>query len=169
MPPPDDTDGRAEGAVLRSMVLLSTLSTAAEVWHAAQERRAGRDPSAQETSRVVMPRVRGARTELQEMLMRQRASAVYAQHQEEDPTAHLVRRFDDLMTLQRVARLLHLAHQWLLSLYPDVTEALVEEVRHLEAACAALAEGEAETFVERLEPFIERTLVLSVRLREEVG
>ena len=159
----------SEGAVLRSMVLLSTLTTAAEVWQAAKERRAGRDPSAQETTHVAAPLVRAGRKELQEMLMRLRAGLVYARHHEEEGTAHLVRHFDALMTLNRVGRLLHLAHQRLLSLYPAVSETLVEEVRTLQGVCARLGEADEAAFLDELGPFVERTLVFAAHLREEVG
>ncbi len=169
MPYSHQEEGAAEGAVLRSMVLLSTLKTAAEVWHAAKERRAGRDPTAQEAPVVVAPWLRTARRELQEMLMRLRAGLVYARHHEEHPTAHLVRHFDALMTIGEVARLLHLIHQRLLSLYPEVGEALLEEVRELEGICGRLAEADEEEMAAALGPFVEQTLVFAVHLRQEVG
>lgn len=165
----DQEDGKEEGAVLRSMVLLSTLSTAAEVWYAAKERREGYDPVAQEEAAIVAPWLFAARRELQERTMRLRASLVYARYHEEDHTARLVRRFDDLMTLGRIGRLLHLMHQRLLSLYPDVSEALVEEVRLLEKTCSDLAGADDEDYYTLLGPFLEQVLLFAARLQEEVG
>lgn len=158
-----------ESAVLRSMLLLSTLSTAAEVWYGARERRDGRDPSGQETSKAAAAWVRAERKELQEMLMRLRAGLVYARHHEAEAAEHLVRHFDALMTLARAARLLHRIHQRLLSLYPAVSEDLVEEVRILEGTCSHLVEADEEAFEDALGSFIEQALVCSVHLQQEVG
>lgn len=169
MHPASRDDEPTEGAVLRSMVLLSTLSTAAEVWHAVKERRAGRDPSDQEAPAVAAPHLETGRRELQQMLVRLRASLVYARHRDEGETAHLVRRFDDLMTLGRVGRLLHLIHQRLLSLYPAVSEALVEAARCLEGTCSRLGGADDAAFEDELGPFLEETLLFAARLQQEVG
>ena len=68
MDPYSQDDDPAEAAVWQAMVLFSTLSTATEVWHAVRERRAGRDPSAQEEAVVVRPYLRRAAGELQALL-----------------------------------------------------------------------------------------------------
>lgn len=165
----DAQEARAEASVLRSMLLLSTLSTAAEVWYATRERRAGRDPSGQEAVAVAAPFLREAREELQERVMRLRASLAYATYEHEAPRTALVRRFDDLMTLNRVARLLHLMHQRLLSLYPEVSEALVEEVRVLEAECSRLRTADEAELPDALALFLDRTLLFTASVQREVG
>ena len=158
MTDPFDTDSRAEAAVFQAASLLSVLTSAAEVWHAAKERRAGRDPSAQEDATVVRPYLRRAQREGQEMVMRLQASLAYAARADEDALTTLVRRFDSLLTLGRLARLMQTVHQRLLSLYPDVREDLIEEARHLQANAAALLDGEVDAFTDSLPPFLDRAL-----------
>ena len=158
MTDPSDTDPRAEAAVFQAASLLSVLTSAAEVWHAAKERRAGRDPSAQEEAAVVRRYLHQARHETQEMLMRLQASHAHAEHASEDTVTTLVRRFDSLLTLGRLARLMQTVHQRLLSLYPDVREELVEEARCLQASAAALLGAETDAFPDNLLPFLDRAL-----------
>lgn len=162
-------DDRTESAVLGSMVLLATLSTVAEVWHAVRERRAGRDPSEQESPAVALPSLRAARRELGERALRLQASLACTPAEAEAHLPRLVRRFDDLMTLRRVGRLLQRIHQCLLSLYPGVSEDLVEEVRYLEARCREVeAEGEAVSWT-ALDTFTVDLFDLVHRLGAEVG
>ena len=66
----------------------------------------------------------------------------------------------------RAARLLHLVHQRLLSLYPAVSETLVEEVRLLSAEAARLLEGDAGA--EPLAAFVERALLFLEWMESEV-
>lgn len=165
--PKDDT--RAEAAVLQAMVLFSTLSTAAEVWHAARERRAGHDPSEQETPSFVRPFLRQAAGELQALLMQQQASLV--QHtgaEDEGHLARLVRRYNDLMTMRRVMQHLKVMHQRLLSLYPGVTEELVEAARLLHEESSLLLGVDDEAFRIRQQPFLHRALVFTGHLYDEV-
>lgn len=168
-PHPEREESRTEATVLRSMLLLSTLRAAAEVRFSLSERKAGRDPSAQEEAHVAIPELRESRRELQQLAMRLRASLVYAQHHGDDPASQLVRRFDDLMALARAGRLLHTIHQRLLSLYPAVGEALVEEARHLEGRCQALSAAEDEAFLEELGPFLEQALTFAAHLKQQVA
>ena len=158
MTDPLETDPRAEAAVFQAASLLSVLTSAAEVWHRAEERRAGRDPSAQEDAAVVWPYLRGAQREMQEMLMRLQASHAHAERADEDAVTALVRRFDSLLTLGRLARLVQTAHQRLLSLYPDVGEGLIEEARHVQAGAAALLDADPDRFADDLPPFLDRAL-----------
>lgn len=161
---PDDPRP-SEGAVLRTMVLLATLSTAAEVRHAVRERRAGRDPSGQEAAADARAFLAQSVAELQEMLMGLQASLVYTTREhDEAPLPGLVRRFDDLMKLGRAARLLHLIHQRLLSLYPAVPEEVVEETRLVQLQAARLVEAGDDVRPAAAETFLYRTLVLALRL-----
>lgn len=156
-PPADNAP--SDAAILRSMALLATLSTAATVAQAAAERRAGRDPSAQEAEPVARPLLRQALREAHPLLLRMQAALAYLRHQPEDRLPLLVRQFDLLLTLTRTARLLQTIHQRLLSLYPAIPAELAEEARQVQAAAEAqLAEDEAD--LEALTALVERTLVL---------
>ena len=118
-------------AVLQSMTLLATLSTAEAVREAVAERRAGRDPSAQAPTDVAMARLHDAGDALMDLLM-QLVLGRAPDRGTEDDRAHAVRHFDLLMKLRRAERLTQTMHQHLLSLYPDVSEALVEEARRVQ-------------------------------------
>ena len=161
-----DTDPRAEAAVFQAASLLSVLTSAAEVWHGAKERRAGRDPSAQEDAAVVQPYLRQAQRELQEMLMRLQINLAHAEQTREDTVTVLVRRFDSLLTLGRLARLVQTIHQRLLSLYPDVREDLVEEARHVQAEATALLDAEENVFASNLPPFLDCSLHFNRQLKK---
>ena len=115
-------------AVLESMTLLATLSTAATVRESVAERRAGLDPSAQEPPDRAATRLRNAGRTLMDLFMQMALSRVPLE-QQEDQLAHAVRHFDLLLKLRRAERLSQAMHQHLLSLYPDVSETLVEEAR----------------------------------------
>jgi len=131
-------EGPASAAVLESMTLLATLSTAEEVRASVAERRAGRDPSAQAPSDVAAARLEEARESLMELLMQLVLGRVPLERRAEGDLAHAVRQFDLLMKLRRAERLINTMHQHLLSLYPDVSEALVEEARHVHRLFRAL-------------------------------
>ena len=166
--PPQDDD-RAEAAVWQAIVLFSTLSTATEVWHAARERRAGRDPSVQEETAFVRSYLRRAAGELQALLMQLQAGLIQAERAEEEGTvAALVRRYHHLMALRRVTQHLKVIHQRLLSLYPAVTEALVEEARLLQRDSSVLLTDEDETSLARLGPFLHEALVFTGSLHRAV-
>jgi hypothetical protein len=162
----------AEGAVLQAMLLFSTLSTAAELWRATQERRAGRDPSAQEGAGVVRPYLRAAARELQVLLLRLRASLAYSEdaaEEQTEQTARLVRRFNDLVVVHRIERLLQVTHQRLLSLYPETPEAFVEQARLLRGEARVLLETEEGVLSPALEPFLGRALAFAEALRRALS
>jgi hypothetical protein len=160
-------------AVLESMALLATLSTAHEVGQAVAARRAGRDPAAQEPSDVAAPALREAARELNDVLMQLLLGRMHVRHHAEDDLAAAVRHFDLLLKLRRAARLVHAIHQRLLSLYPDVSPELVEEARHAEAELGRLLDADPETvapkvFADTLDAFIERALGLVTWTQYEV-
>ena len=155
-----------DASVLPAMTLLATLSTAAEVRHAISERRAGRDPAAQEDAGIVRPFLYEARRDLLELLLRLRTGLTYRKHHDEQESVAAVRHFEQLMTLRRAERLLHLIHQRLLSLYPDVPESVLEDVRLLESRCARLQEADAASFAPSLTAFLEEALSFISNLRE---
>lgn len=115
-------------AVLESMTLLATLSTAATVGESVAERRAGYDPAAQESATRATARLRWAGRSLMDLLMQLALSRVPLTD-DEGHLPHAVRHFDLLLKLRHVERLTQSMHQHLLSLYPAVSEALVEEAR----------------------------------------
>ncbi|WP_457651708.1 hypothetical protein [Rhodocaloribacter sp.] len=164
-----DPGPQADAVVLRAMVLLASFSTAAEVWKTVAERRAGRDPSAQEAEAVVRPYLWEARRALDEGLMRLQGNLAYLHTGEEERVPGLVRRFENLMTLGRVARRLHVVHQRLLSLYPGVSDALVEAARRLRSEAAALLEVEEELFPGAVGPFLERALGFTAWMERELA
>jgi len=129
-------------AVLQSMTLLATLSTAEEVRESMAERRAGRDPSAQAPPDLAAARLHGAGETLMDLLMQLVLGQVPERDDDED-LAHAVRHFDLLMKLRRAERLVTTMHQHLLSLYPDVSEELVEEARHVHGEIDALLDTES--------------------------
>lgn len=155
---------REEAALLRTMTLLATLSTAAEVRHHLEERRAGRDPSEQEEQTVAQVYLAQAAQDAEELFARLHHHISYEQHAEEGVKLTWVRRFDRLMTVRRITRLLHVMHQRLLSLYPLVSERLVEAGRHLEQQGAALVQGDAEDLL----VFVTNGFAFLEGLRDEV-
>lgn len=128
-------------AVLESMTMLATLSTAEEVREGVQARRAGQDPSAQAPSDEATARLHATGDTLMELLMQLVLGRVPFEHEDEDDLVHAVRHFDLLMKLHRTERLVKTMHQHLLSLYPDVSESLVEEARHVHRLLHALREA----------------------------
>lgn len=165
----NDSSSRAKDcAVLQTMTLLATLSTAEEVRSAVAERRAGRDPSAQEPQQVAVPYLRAAASELQELLMQLLLSHVNIRYDHDEELATVVRHFDERMKLRRIVRLLQGMHQRLLSLYPDVSEELVEEARVVHRDAEALLESEVENFVEELGAVLERGLSLAAWTEHEL-
>ena len=173
------------------MALLATLQTATTVWEGVRERRAGRDPAAQEPAGQARAYLQAAAAELTRLHMQllmakiqvappDDDAAAPAEHSADekpgDSSAHMaatVRRFDLLMKLRRADRLLHGAHQRLMSLYPAVSEELVEEARRCRGALARLhgAPSRApvgEGFGEDLAFFLQRLLSFAAWLEREL-
>lgn len=147
---PDDASITGQ---FRAFVLLATLRTANEVRHALAERRAGRDPSAQEPAASVRDYLAEALPELKGLVARLRISLVV----ERDERAALVHAFEDRMVLARLSRELHIVHQRLLSLYPDVPEGIVEDTRLRQQEVERLASGFGDHFAPLLTAWLDRT------------
>lgn len=158
----------SEAAVFQSMTLLATLSTAAELHSTVEERRAGRDPTAQEDASVAVPHLHTATQEVRHLAMQLLLSHVSIVNQHEPDLAALVRHFDQRMKLQRIARRTRSIHQRLLSLYPEVSEELVEEARTVERDGETLIDSEIDAFAQQLTPFLQRALSLATWVRHEV-
>lgn len=169
MSDPNSDEAPAPEAVLESMTLLATLSTAEELRESVAERRAGRDPAAQAPSDLAVARLHEAGDSLMDLLMQVVLGRVPLERQEEVDLAHAVRHFDLLMKLRRAERLVKTMHQHLLSLYPDVSAALVEEARHVHRTLRALREAgsvDVET-VPALPDVLEQGISLVVWTRHE--
>jgi hypothetical protein len=151
------------------MTLLATLSTATDLRHAVAERRAGRDPSAQEPRDQAAASVRLVAADLMDLGMQLMMGRTHLAHQDEKPLAAAVRHFDLLLKLRQSERLLHDLHQRLLSLYPDVSEALLEDVRTVHDDVAALVDdGRMEEVLPRLDDAANRIIGVVVWARHEV-
>lgn len=127
----------SDAALWDAVALLSSLRAAFETAHARQERKAGRDPSAQEAHATARAWLEHARAALREELTLLRLDLVL-EADTEDATAAALRELDTLLRLGHIAQTLHRTHQRLLSLYPDVDETLVEAVRRLRTTADVL-------------------------------
>lgn len=157
-------------AVLESMTLLATLSTAADVCEGMAERRMGHDPSAQEPSGRAAAHVQRAGRELMDLLMQLALSRIPLARRGEAPLSNAVRHFDVFMKLRRVERRTKEMHQRLLSLYPQVSESLVEEARILRSEVDAFLEADpTDPKGPPLETVLERGLSFVVWTRHEVS
>lgn len=150
------------------MTLLATLSTAEDVRRSVAQRRAGLDPSAQEPPDRARASLRNAGDDLMDLLMQVMLGRMHLSHQDERPIAAAVRHFDLLMKLRRAERLLHSMHQRLLSLYPDVSESLVEEARSIHGEVEYLIEADEEEVLADLDVIAERGISFVVWVRHEV-
>jgi hypothetical protein len=156
-------------AVLESMTLLATLSTAATVGESVAQRRAGRDPSAQEPADRAAARLQNTGDTLMDLLMEMALSRVPLEQRDEEPLPHAVRHFDLLLKMRRAERLTQTAHQHLLSLYPDVSEELVEEARRTHDEIERFLEtAPAGTDGPHLSDVLEQGMSLVVWVRHEV-
>lgn len=168
MSEPSSNGAPDSAAVLQSVALLATLSTAADVCKSVAERRAGRDPAAQEPPERAAARVRTSGRELMDVLMQIALSRVPLEgHEGQLPDA--VRHFDLLMKLRRAERLLQAMHQRLLSLYPEVSAKLVEEARIVRGDLDGFLEPNGpETDGPHLSDALERAVGFVVWTRHEV-
>lgn len=142
-----------------SMMLLSVLSTAADVHNVINRRRAGQDPRAQEKLSDVRSYLSGAIDRLEEGFVRLFMQHVCISEHEE------VRQMDQLLLVRRLSRELHLVHQRLLSLYPGVPGEQIEDVRSLEQRCEAFPGSSPEYSVEDLTTIVDRGLRTTSQLR----
>ena len=155
----------SESSQLRAFALLATLRTASDVRHALAERRAGRDPSEQEDAPSVHAYLAAVLPELQGLVTRLRLSLVVVP----DERVALVRAFEDRMVLQKLARELHVVHQRLLSLYPDVPEALLEAARLRQQEAERLAGAAGGAFGDVLAGWLDRAAAFFEGLAKALG
>lgn len=139
-----------------AVALVATIRTAFQAARAIDDRRAGRDPSAQEPEADVRADLEGLRRELAAQIIRLRLRVVAGAP---DGPAALAQAFEDRALLDDLGRTLGVAHQKLLSLYPGVDEALVEAVRQV--AAEARDRATADAYDRALAAFVSRTADLA--------
>ena len=126
------------------------------------DRRAGRDPSAQEAEGPVRLDLDALRADLGDHVARLRLRAAVGAP--EGRAAALAQAFEDRVLLDDTARTLARVHQKLLSLYPAVDAPLVEAVR--QSAQAAGARALADDYDRDLAGFAARLAGLADHLAD---
>lgn len=149
-----------DAALLRTMTLLSALNVAAELAFDMRERKAGRDPSADNEDTLVWPELADDCALLRTLSFQLESSSALTTlvdtADNDQRQAFSVQRYIDLVRLQKTSQRLHRIHQHLLSLYPAVDESVVEEARLLEATCEAVRNADTEGYAEALLPFLQQ-------------
>ena len=120
-----------------AMTLVAAVRAAYGASRQIADRRAGRDPSAQEPEREVRSDLATLGADLRGSVVSFRLRA--AMGPRNGGAAALAQAFEDRVLLDDTSRTLARTHQKLLSLYPAVDEATVEDVRLAAAEAAALA------------------------------
>lgn len=163
-PDPRSDDERQQNALVQTLTLVSSVSTAARVMRAVHERRSGQDPSGQEAADAACPALRESLESLQELLVPLFVAVstnVYDADQADRIT--VVRKFEELHRMSEALVLLHRTHQRLLSLYPGVPESVVEEARSLHHEASAWLDT-GDRAADQILPLLARILGFSARL-----
>ena len=139
-----------------ALALVATVRAALGAARQIGARRDGADPSAQEPEAGVRADLAALCAELRAQAVRLRLRALM--DVPAAPAGALTQSFLDRVLLDDTARTLALAHQKLLSLYPAVPEAVVEEARRLAATAADRAvddrpDADLGRFADRLAGF----------------
>ena len=156
-------------AALHALALVAAARAALAAARGIGDRRAGRDPSTQEPEAPVRADLAVLHRRLAGHVARLRLRVVLGDLPDETPAAALARAFEDRLLLDDLARDARRAHQKLLSLYPDVTEKLVEEARVVAAAAARLATDPDEASVPAWGDLAERAADWLDLLADEVA
>lgn len=120
-----------------AMALVAAARAAVGATRRIADRRAGRDASEQEDEQLVRADLRVLHGSVAELTVRLRLRVVTGTPETE--AAMLAQAFEDRLLLDDIGQRLRLAHQKLLSLYPEVSEALIETTRQLAAEALELA------------------------------
>ena len=102
------------------------------------------------------------------MIFRLRANLLSCSDGRNYYVIRLVRRFDNLLILQRISRRLHLVHQRLLSLYPEVDADLIEEARILGNKSIEVVETESESELSAFVLYLDRLLDFTAEVQRNV-
>lgn len=125
-------------AALHALALVAAARTALAAARSIRERREGRDASAQEAPEAARADLGVLVDEIRTHVARLRLRSVIAQ-ESLNPAARLAQAFEDRLLLDDLARDTRRAHQKLLSLYPEVSEGVVEEARIVAESAVRLA------------------------------
>lgn len=120
-----------------AMALVAAARAAVGAARRIADRRAGRDASEQEDEWLARADLHDLHDTVAELTVRLRLRVVTGTPDTE--AAALAQAFEDRLLLDDLGQRLRLAHQKLLSLYPAVSEALVETTRQLAAEALDLA------------------------------
>lgn len=145
-------DHTHSATAFHAVALVAAARTALRAARSVSDRRAGRDPSAQEPEAPVRVDVAALADRLAGLGVRLQLRAVAGVPESE--AAALAQAFEDRLLLDEVAQDARRTHQKLLSLYPAVPDAVVEEARQLAARAAEAAHADA--FEEELGPLARR-------------
>ena len=130
-------DHTHSATAFHAVALVAAARAALGASRAIGDRRAGRDASAQEPEADVRRDLAALRAELAAQTVRLRLRT--AAGRPSGAAAALAQAFEDRVLLDDVGRTLARVHQKLLSLYPAVSEGLVEAVRQWAAEAARRA------------------------------
>ena len=150
-----------DSSLFPAMTLLATLGAATKVAVGIRERKAGLDPSGQESEDVVRQYLKEAVDTSRRILLQLRASLVVGNYERENGRTTPVRRFSELQQMSRLVPIFQRIHQRLLSLYPHVSDELAEEAREVFRAAEFLIEAAgSDSYETQAEAFIERGMQL---------
>lgn len=130
----------ASATAFHAMTLVAALRAAYGASRQIADRRAGREPSAQEPEGAARADLDVLRAQAASLVVQLRLRAVA--DAPDDGAAALAQAFEDRVLVDDLGGVVRRAHQKLLSLYPAVPEDVVEEARRL--ALAAAVETEAD-------------------------
>ena len=150
-----------DSAAFHAVALVAAARSALQTARRIGDRRAGRDASAQEPEPTVREDLEGLRVELGAHVVRLRLRVVAGVP--EGRAAALAQAFEDRTLLDDLGSALATVHQKLLSLYPAVSEGLVEETRLL--AAEARRRSVADAYDRALAAFVGRVS----DLRDEIA
>lgn len=125
-----------QNRLVRSLVLVSTISAAADVASGMVRRRRGVDPSEQENAGEAVVHLAVTVDELEDLLLALRATRALYHRDPRETHEMFARGINEILLLNRLVGLLRTIHQRLLSVYPLVSEELIEEARVLELTAA---------------------------------
>jgi hypothetical protein len=164
---PQDT---SRHGFLDAVVLFSTLAAAGEVWRSRASRLRGIDPAGLESLASAGPAIREDVMLAEFLLHRLRASEAYRSESGETELVADVRAFDAWLTIQKLGEATHRIHQRLLSLYPSVSEGLVERARIAHTCWRHLSEeGGSPVDSAALQHAADETAALTIAVRDALG
>ena len=130
-------DHTHSATAFHAMALVAAARAAVGAARSIVDRREGRDASEQEDERLARADLHVIASSIAELTVRLRLRV--ATGTPETEAAELAQAFEDRLLLDDLARRLRLAHQKQLSLYPEVSEVLIETTRQLAADAARLS------------------------------